>query len=156
MFPAALVLVHLGTWSRGYRTNCVSSILVPNAPLTGESATTVFVIDWEMCQIGHRALDLGQMIAELYEMKLFKNLECGLWIIEGFLEIYGFLSDEMAFRTAIHVGVHLVTWGSRVPGWGSPQQIEDVVTVGRDLIVQGWMKNKAWFEEHSLRCLFGL
>lgn len=155
MFPLYLFLSSFGAWSRGPHTNRIASILLPNAPLTGQSATTVFVIDWEMCQIGNRALDLGQMIAELYETKLFKKVECGLWIVEGFLEGYGALNDEMAFRTAIHVGVHLVCWGSRVPGWGSQQQIEEVVTVGRDLIVQGWKKNKAWFEGDCLRCLFG-
>lgn len=64
------------------------------------------------------------------------------------------LSEEMAFRTAIHVGVHLVIWGSTVPGWGSEQQIKEVVKVGRDLIVHGWNKNRAWFEGGALECLF--
>lgn len=107
-----------------------------------------------MVQIGHRALDLGQMIAELYETKLFKDMRAGVWIIEGLVEGYGALSEEMAFRTAIHVGVHLVCWGSRVPGWGSDQQVEEVVKVGRDIIVHSWMRNKAWFEGGSLGCLF--
>jgi hypothetical protein len=132
----------------------IVSILIPSAPLVEQSKTTLFIIDWELSQIGSRALDLGQMIAELYETKLFKEIDCGMWIIEGFLEGYGPLSDKMAFRTAIHVGVHLVCWGSRVPGWGSQQQIEQVVKVGRNLIVQGWMENKEWFEGDSLRCLF--
>lgn len=139
----------------GYCINVVSSALIPNSPLTEQSGSTLFIVDWEMAQIGHRALDLGQMIAELYETKLFKDMEAGVWIIEGFLEGYGSLSEEMAFRAAIHVGVHLVCWGSRVPGWGSQQQVEEVVKVGRDLIVHGWMRNKAWFEGGNLGCLFG-
>ncbi|CAI7622582.1 unnamed protein product [Penicillium glandicola] len=130
------------------------NVLLPNVPLTHQPETTMFVVDWELAQIGSRALDLGQMIAELYETKLFKNVNGGVWIIQGFLEGYGALDDELAFRTAIHVGVHLVCWGSRVPGWGTPKQIEEVVRVGRDLIVNGWRKDKAWFLEGTLSCLF--
>lgn len=129
-------------------------MLIPNVPLTSDSETTLFVIDWEMAQVASRALDLGQMIAETYETKLFKNVEHGVWVIEGFMDGYGPLSDKMAFRTAIHVGVHLVCFGSRVPGWGSPEQVEEVVKVGRDLIVQAWKENKSWFEGHALGCLF--
>lgn len=130
------------------------SVLIPNKPLTGDSTTTLFIIDWEMAQIGSRALDLGQMIAETYETKLFKDVEHGLWIIEGFMNGYGPLSDKMAFRTAIQVGAHLICFGSRVGGWGKPEQVKEVVMIGRDLIVQAWKENKAWFEGHALRCLF--
>ncbi|KAJ5616366.1 hypothetical protein N7537_001480 [Penicillium hordei] len=130
------------------------NVLLPNVPLTDQSPTIMFIVDWEMSQIGSRALDLGQMIAELYETKLFKNVDGGVWIIQGFLEGYGALDNEMAFRTAIHVGVHLVCWGSRVPGWGTQKQIEEVVKLGRDLIVYGWRKDKAWFAKGTLSCLF--
>ncbi|KAJ5752205.1 hypothetical protein N7520_009122 [Penicillium odoratum] len=130
------------------------NVLVPRFPLDEHSDTTLFIIDWELCQIGTRALDLGQMIAELYETKLFKEVNCGLWIIKGLMEGYGSLSDEMAFRTTIHVGVHLVVWGSRVGGWGTQEQVEEVVKVGRDLIMQGWNKNRNWFEGGDLECLF--
>ncbi|KAJ5675464.1 hypothetical protein N7462_008361 [Penicillium macrosclerotiorum] len=130
------------------------NILLPNIPLTGQSETTVFVVDWEMCQIGSRALDLGQMIAELYETKLFRGVDAGISVINGLLEGYGPLSRTMAFRTAVHVGAHLVCWGSRVPGWGSPSQIEEVVTVGRDLLVHAWTEDQAWLEGSALACLF--
>ncbi|KAJ5666059.1 uncharacterized protein N7477_008507 [Penicillium maclennaniae] len=130
------------------------NVLIPNVPLREQSDTTLFIIDWELCQIGYRALDLGQMMAELYETKLFKKVDCSVWVIQGFLEGYGPLSDIMAFRTAVHVGVHLVVWGSRVAGWGSEEQVEEVVKIGRDLIVQGWKKNREWFDGQDLECLF--
>ncbi|KAJ5109182.1 Aminoglycoside phosphotransferase [Penicillium angulare] len=139
-------LIHGDFWT--------GNVLVSNASPLEQSETRMFAIDWELVQVGHKALDLGQMIAELYETKLFKGVEHGLWIIEGFQEGYGALSDEMAFRTAIHVGVHLVCWGSRVAGWGSQDQVEDVVRVGRDLILQAWAKNKSWFEQDAMGCLF--
>lgn len=94
------------------------------------------------------------MIAELYETKLFKNMDSGLWIIEGFTNGYGSISHEMALRTAMHVGVHLVCWGSRVPGWGSQEQIEEVVKMGRDIIAYAWTKDKKWFETGILSFLF--
>ncbi|OQD81660.1 hypothetical protein PENANT_c026G06102 [Penicillium antarcticum] len=130
------------------------NILLPKIPFTEQINTKVFVVDWESVHVGRRALDLAQMIAELYETKLFKNVDAGVWVIEGFLDGYGSLSDDTAFRTAIHVGVHLVCWGSRVPGWGTPEQVEEVVKVGRNLIVHGWKKDRAWFEGGSLGCLF--
>ncbi|KAJ5753469.1 uncharacterized protein N7511_007622 [Penicillium nucicola] len=130
------------------------NVLLPKAPLAKEAKIKVFIVDWELVHVGRRALDLAQMIAELYETKLFKNVDAGVWVIEGFLAGYGPLSDDTALRTAIHVGVHLVCWGSRVSGWGTPEQIEEVVQVGRDLIIHGWKQDRAWFEAGSLGCLF--
>ncbi|KAJ5640644.1 Aminoglycoside phosphotransferase [Penicillium herquei] len=130
------------------------NVLISSNPLLEQAETKIFAIDWELTHIGHRSSDLGQMIAELYETKLFKGVDHGLWIIEGFLKGYGPLSDEMAFRTAIHAGVHLICWGSRVSGWGDEQQVQNVVEIGRNLVVQAWTKNKAWFEQDPMGCLF--
>lgn len=90
-------------------------------------------------------------------LKLYKSIDAGLWITQAFIEEYrsrSALSVDVAFRTAIHAGVHLVAWGSTVPGWGSSEQVEDVVRVGRDLVVKGWEKDRKWFEESDLGCLF--
>lgn len=67
---------------------------------------------------------------------------------------YGYIEQDLAFETAIHVGTHLICWGSRVAGWGTQEQIEDVVRIGRDLVVRGWEKDTAFFEGTVLRCLF--
>ncbi|KAK0637308.1 kinase-like domain-containing protein [Bombardia bombarda] len=128
--------------------------LLPDIPLEKGAQTSIFIVDWEMCQLGVRPLDVGQMIAELYELFLFKGIEEGKWVIEGFAAGYGYIDDNFAFRTAIHVGTHLVCWGSRVPGWGSEAQIEQVVARGRDLIVHAWHKDRSWFEAGELACLF--
>jgi hypothetical protein len=55
------------------------------------------------------------MIATLYETKQFKVVNGGLLIIWG----YGFLTDDLALRAVIHVGVHLICCGSRFPGGGA-------------------------------------
>ncbi|TVY40253.1 4-hydroxytryptamine kinase [Lachnellula occidentalis] len=114
----------------------------------------IFVIDWELSHLSTAAFDLGQMIAELFELKHFKDIDAGIWIIEAFVKGYGRLDDEIAFRTAIHAGVHLICWGSRVQGWGTREQIEEVVEVGRGFVVKGWEKERGYFEGSALGCLF--
>ncbi|KAJ9410292.1 hypothetical protein DTO045G8_1755 [Paecilomyces variotii] len=141
-------LIHGDFWT--------GNILLPNASNPDESPITIFITDWELSQVCIRALDLGQMIAELYELKHFKDIDAGVWILQGFVAGYHLpLSDEVAFRTAIHVGVHLVCWGSRVPDWGTQAQVRDLVKIGRDFIVNGWEKDRKWFEGGVLGCLFG-
>lgn len=127
---------------------------MPDRPLHQGVETPVFVVDWESCQLGLRQLDLGQMIAELYELSLFKGIAEGTWLIEGLAAGYGRIDDEFAFRTILHVGTHIVCWGSRVPGWGTDAQVRQVVGVGKELILRAWKRDRAWFEGSDLACLF--
>lgn len=94
-------------------SNC-RSVLLPDEEIKPDHQVTLSVVDWEMCQLSVRPLDLGQMIAELYELTLYKGIEAGLWIIEGFIGGYGYVTDDFAFGTALHVGVHLVGFGTTV------------------------------------------
>jgi thiamine kinase-like enzyme len=119
-----------------------------------QTPTKLFIIDWELSHVGSLAMDLGQMFAELFELKHFKHIDAGIWLIESFMEGYGSIDEKMAFKTAVHIGVHLITWGSSVQGWGTKDQIEDVVRIGRDFVVNGWKRDRAFFEEGVLRCLF--
>ncbi|KAI0976071.1 kinase-like domain-containing protein [Xylaria arbuscula] len=130
------------------------NILLPDGPIKEGSDVTMFVIDWELSQIGVPNLDLGQMIAELYELKLYKNITAGLWMVQGFAQGYGEVSDDFAFRTAIQVGTHLVSFGTSVAGWGDQEQVEMVARTGRDIIVRAWQKDRGFFEGSDLACLF--
>lgn len=64
----------------------------------------------------------------------------------------------MAFRVAIHVGVHLINWHSRRPQRGpwvaTPEAIVTGLALGRDFILKGWEKDKEFFESSSLAPLF--
>ncbi|KAL4955564.1 kinase-like domain-containing protein [Aspergillus filifer] len=130
------------------------NVLLPESALSNPLPTTPLLItDWEMAQVGPLALDLAQMIAELYMLKLFKGIDAGIWLMHGFIRGY---NEEIAFRILIHVGVHLVFWGSTVPGWGSEEQVKGVVEQGRDLIVSAWKREKGLFEESEVwGVLFG-
>ncbi|KAI2782880.1 kinase-like domain-containing protein [Daldinia loculata] len=130
------------------------NILLPKARIQEGVDVPMFVIDWEMSQIGKPNLDVGQMLAELYELKLYKDKSAGLFMAQGFMEGYGPVSEEFAFRTAIQVGAHLVSFGMIVPGWGSIEQVEECGRLGRDMITHAWEKDRRWFEESDFAFLF--
>jgi hypothetical protein len=67
---------------------------------------------------------------------------------------YGKIDDSLAFKTAIHVGAHMICWGTRGPGRGTRQQAEAVVEMGRDFFVKGTEENRGFFNETVLKCLF--
>ncbi|KAK3680603.1 kinase-like domain-containing protein [Podospora appendiculata] len=149
-------LIHGDFWS--------GNVLLPNTTLSSETQQSnkpneLFVIDWEMAQFGHRSYDLGQMIGDLYERKHFKGVKSAIPAIQGFVDGYGGLSDDMAFRIAIHTGVHLIGWYTRRPPespLGCPlEQAAAGMKFGRDLIIKGWERDRGWFESSELACLFG-
>ncbi|PKY02448.1 hypothetical protein P168DRAFT_255866, partial [Aspergillus campestris IBT 28561] len=98
------------------------NILLSN-PNPTTTTTTLLVTDWELAHVGPHALDLGQMLAELYQLKFYKNIDAGEWIARAFIEAYPGLSEDVAFRALIHVGVHFIYFGSVVPGWGDEGQV---------------------------------
>ncbi|KAL7626920.1 hypothetical protein AAE478_003694 [Parahypoxylon ruwenzoriense] len=141
-----LQVVHGDFWS--------GNILLPNTPIQEGVDVPMFVIDWEMAQLGVHSVDLGQMIAELYELKLYKSIFGGLWMAQGLVDGYGAVSEDSAFRTAIQIGAHLICFGTSVPGWGTQEQIENCARVGKDIIIHAWEKDRPWFEQGDLACLF--
>lgn len=107
-----------------------------------------------MAQLGVPSLDLGQMLAEMYELWLYKRVRAGLWMMEGFVEGYGAVTEASGLRTAVQLGAHLVCFGTSVPGWGAPEQVQAVARAGRDIICHAWRKDMIWFESGELACLF--
>ncbi|KAF4438586.1 hypothetical protein FACUT_4861 [Fusarium acutatum] len=122
----------------------------PPAPIGRDTATDIIVIDWEMCQFGHRAYDLGHMIGDLYEAYHFHDSDIALTMIRGFIDGYGNVDDEMAFRTAIHTGVQLLGWyNRRAPSdapKGTGEQILSAAKISTHFIVGGWEREKQWFQ----------
>lgn len=95
------------------------------------------------------------MLAELWQLKLYKDIDAGPWIIEGLVAAYGGIDEETAFRAILHVGVHLICFGSRTPGWGTTEQNKQLLQTGKDVIFKAWRRDRAAFEGHALGCLFG-
>jgi len=106
--------------------------------------------------MGVPSLDLGQMIAEMWKVAICRGRDSGRWLIRGFVAGYGAQGDDFAFRTAIAVGTHLISfspYGNE--DWGSPENIEESVRVGKDVVVNAWKRNREWFTGGDLECLFG-
>ncbi|KAH8130415.1 hypothetical protein FP744_10000183 [Trichoderma asperellum] len=131
------------------------NILIPNTALGSCQTVPVRVIDWEMAQVGVRAEDLGQIIAELWQLKLYKNIDATLWIIQGFVSGYGKVDSDFMFRVLIHVGAHLLCIGSTTPGWGTPEEGQEIAKAGRDVLLNAWKKDAGAFQGHDLQQLVG-
>ena len=82
------------------------------------------------------------MFAELFELKYFKDIDAGVWLIESFIDGYGSIEEELAFRVAMHAGTHLICFGSGVKGWGNDEQVRGVVEEGRKLVVAGKKRDR--------------
>lgn len=132
-----------------------TSIVLRDQPLEEHRDTDVFVVDWETVHLGCRHVDLGQMAVDVYLLWLTKGITGGRWIMEGLIAAFDGLDDEkLAFRTAIHMGSFLICMMPLTPEWGTPEQIEDLVRTGRDILVHAWNKDRAWFSNSELACLF--
>jgi hypothetical protein len=51
------------------------------------------------------------------------------------------------------VGVHLLAF-STIAGWGTPDQIQNIAGLARDIIVKAWNRDREWFGKGELACLF--
>ncbi|OAA70104.1 Protein kinase-like domain protein [Akanthomyces lecanii RCEF 1005] len=147
-------VIHADFWS--------GNILIPSSILTPAGVTGhdrhIAIIDWESCQFGPRAFDVGGMLGDMCERHHFKGVNAALSAMEGFISGYGPISDALAFRVAMHAGVFLITWyNRRAPGSPLPAPLEvarAAMALGVQFIVRGWEKDKAWFKEGIFASLF--
>jgi hypothetical protein len=98
------------------------------------------------------------MLGDLYERKHFTGADSAIHIIQGFVAGYGLLTEDEAFRIAIHAGQHLICWYIRrdpnAPFTQPIEKIEGAIRFGTEFIVHGWEKDREWFEGSDLSCLF--
>jgi hypothetical protein len=118
----------------------------------------IYIIDWEYAQHGHHAFDLGQMIADLLERHHFAHSMLALETMQGFVKGYGEISEDLALRTAIHTGAHMIGWYTRRnPNSPLPAPLDvatEFMQMAALFIVKAWEKDTDWFLESPLKCLF--
>ena len=104
----------------------------PGNALVNEQGSLTMV-DWEMVRRGCGATDVGQFAAEAHLLDRFRG---GRGLRAAFLKGYresGELDSRFLKRVAIHMGVHLAFWPTRV-SWGTETETKEVVEVGCQLM----------------------
>ena len=101
------------------------------------------IVDWEMVRRGCGATDVGQFAAEAHLLDRFRG---GRGLRAAFLKGYrasGELDDRFLKRAAIHMGVHLAFWPTRV-SWGTDKETKDIMEVGCKLMRQAIGEDESW------------
>ena len=104
------------------------------------------IVDWEMVRRGCGATDVGQFAAEAHLLDRFRG---GRGLRAAFLKGYratGELDCRFLKRVAIHMGVHLAFWPTRV-SWGTEKETKEIVEVGCQLMKQALGQNEGWLAE---------
>ena len=94
------------------------------------------MVDWEMVRRGCGATDVGQFAAEAHLLDRFRG---GKGLRAAFLQGYGGsgeLEDGFLRRIAIHMGVHLTFWPTRV-SWGREHETKEIMKAGCELMSKG-------------------
>ncbi|KAG6001361.1 hypothetical protein E4U43_001338 [Claviceps pusilla] len=129
------------------------NILLPDAAIQDGPPTPIRIIDWEMAQLGVQPEDVGQLLAELWLLKLYRDIDAGTWILQGFVDGYGSTDSAFALRALLHVGAHLICFGARTPGWGTAEQNERVARMGWHVLLAAWRGDEAALEDHEVGCV---
>ena len=101
------------------------------------------IVDWEMVRRGCGATDVGQFAAEAHLLDRFRG---GRGLREAFLKGYrgsGELDSRFVKRVAIHMGVHLAFWPTRV-SWGTERETKEIVEVGCELMKGALCEEESW------------
>lgn len=132
-----------------------TSIVLSDQPFEEHRDTSIFIVDWEVMHMNRRHFDVAQMTVELYLLWLRKDITAALWIMEGLVAAFDGLDDqEFVFRVAMHMGSYMICMAPLTPEWGTPEELEGFVGVGRDILVHAWNKDRDWFVNTKLACLF--
>ena len=147
-YSANCGLIHGDYWTG----NILVSLDATNKDLGLES---LYVIDWEVSRVAPPLFDIGQMSAEIYLVNHFRQKPEAIRLLDSFLSSYeGLDSLDSRCKMAIHFGTHLVVWPIRVPGWGTPQEVEACAKLGADFIRKGLQGDVEWLKQSVLGQLF--
>ena len=124
----------------------------------GPGIPSLYVIDWEYAQHGHRAFDLGQMVGDFLERHHFASSPLAIPMLESFVSGYGPVDEDTAFCTAMHAGAHMLGWFTRRDINGplpAPLGVcTEFVEMAVGLLVKGWEGDRNWLEKSAVGCLF--
>ena len=122
-----------------------------NTTTKREQSIDLTVVDWEMTRRGNGATDLAQFCAESFLLDRFHG---GRGLMDAFLNAYieavgGNIGTMFAQRVAVHFGVHLGYWPTRVR-WAEQQKTREVVLLGSEILRKAMDGDVRWLREESV------
>ena len=55
------------------------------------------------------------MFGEMYLLWLYKKIDAGLWMVQGYAEGLGEQTEHEAWRNVLQIGCHIVVFGTMAP-----------------------------------------
>lgn len=135
----------------------------PLPKLTDTSSPTtsnVFILDFEVSQLGSRSQDLAQCLAELYMVHHFFGADAPLQVMRGLVDGYfrsaqSVAGSALALQIAMHFGIHIVVIPWRY-GWPKGDRLVECVRFGNNCLVHGFANDVDWFKGGPLGYVFPL
>jgi 5-methylthioribose kinase len=107
------------------------------------------IVDWEVCRYSPSGMDIGQMLAEMFNLNKFRQ-PCSN-MMAAFLNAYTkeFHPTLYDVKIAIiHFGFHLLIW-TPVTGW--TEDGPAIARIGLDYVCHAWQEDWAWFDNTVFR-----
>ncbi|KND00477.1 uncharacterized protein SPPG_04793 [Spizellomyces punctatus DAOM BR117] len=116
--------------------------IIVESDATGRYLGKLWIVDWEVCRYGLRAMDVGQFSAEAYLLSHFRN-PVARSMLTAFHRAYvtGFLKGKpeglrrtFMRQVSVQFGSHIVAW-AEFAGWTKDQQkLEEILKVAATYI----------------------
>lgn len=140
------VLTHGDFWT--------SNILVSSA---GQEHLGLTLLDFELTKPGYAGYDIGQMAAEMFFLAFYRDYSLGIQLLSAFLRTYKEHAEggKIAVdKAAIRAGAHIlfiapIAWTNE----GSQKQLQEIGSIGFELIPAGWENNGEVLKKSLVGCL---
>ncbi|CAI6335832.1 unnamed protein product [Periconia digitata] len=125
-----------------------------NVLVTETATPRLHVIDFELSHVSHRAIDAGQFIGDLLETAHFdSSLQLMvIALIKAFTTTYANVGEDIAFRIAMHAGVHMINWWSRGPKQDDNQEGKALLHEALKIVARAWKKDREWMKKNEAFC----
>ncbi|KAE8381228.1 kinase-like domain-containing protein [Aspergillus bertholletiae] len=129
------------------------NILIQNFHVKDSQPINLAIVDWEVCHYGNQSRDVAGFIASIYMAHHFDDVDVADRMLQAFIQGYGLLSEEQAFRIVVETGICFFLWHVYTDGKQTEKQVKDLLQLAHCLLVKGCEKDWEWIEHSFLGCL---
>ncbi|KAF9885551.1 hypothetical protein FE257_012757 [Aspergillus nanangensis] len=129
------------------------NVLVQNSHGRAKRPISLAIVDWEACHLGNQSRDIATFIGSLYMEHHFHGIEVARSMLQGFVQGYGPLREDLAFRVVVHTGMYFFLWKIYGDGKQTEKQVRELLQLAQDLLVKGCEKDREGITQSFLGCL---